>query len=114
MYEKKADNIILTKKQIINQIDDKLSEEKKNIKNLENIQNNYHSLNKNMSKCISLLSKSIKGPQVDSMLSEFEYNNKRFMIKTDEKIEKELKEIKKRVNKLYLEKEETIKRKKDK
>ena len=109
MNEKKADNFIISRKEKINKIDDMLEEEKKKIRKLENIQENLNSLNMNMSKCLNVFSKSIKGANTESVLNYISNYNDQLLNKTDEKINSSLKETKKEINKLYLEKENVIK-----
>lgn len=109
MSDKKADNIILSKKERINKIDNMLDDEKKRIKKLENIQSNYHNLNTNISKCTSLLAQSIHGNNINDYLSDIQNTSEKIMQASDEQIDSELKSIKKRVNKLYFEKEKIIK-----
>lgn len=111
MEEKKADNTILFKKKKINEIDDMLDLEKKNTKKLENLRENFCNLHKDMDKCIDLLSKSIKGKNVEIALSDMRASSEKLYNKTNENINIELKKIKKRVNKLYSQKEEIIKKK---
>ena len=105
----KYDNFIISRKEKINKIDDMLEEEKKKIRKLENIQENLNSLNMNMSKCLNLFSKSIKGANTESVLNYISNYNDQLLNKTDEKINSSLKETKKEINKLYLEKENVIK-----
>lgn len=113
--EKRADNRInQTRKQLINDIDEMLSSEKRKARKLENLQNSFQNLNKNMDKCLDLISKSIRGNNVDSMIDEMRYTNKKLLSKNNQKINDEIKEIKKRVNKLYLEKEQLINKKEQK
>lgn len=111
MNEKKADNIILSKKEKIDKIDDILEQEKKNTRKLENLQESFHALNGDILKCLELISKSIKGSNVENTLDDIRYSNNEILNKSYQNIDSELKQIKKRVNKLYSEKEELIKEK---
>ena len=111
MIEKKADNTFLSKKDKINKIDEMLDIEKKKIKKIESLYDDFRVLNSNMDKCIDLLSKSINGPNVGVTLNNIRYSNKELFNKSNEKIDNELKIIKKKVNSLYKEKESIIKSK---
>ena len=110
MNEKKADNTILSKKQKINEIDDMLALEKKQAQKLENLRDNFWNLHKSMDRCVTLLSQSIKGPNIEITLSDMRDSSEKIYNKSNENINMELKRVKKRVNKLYSQKEEIIKK----
>ena len=101
----KLDNKILTTKEKINNIDDKLEAAKKKIKKLNDMQDNVNSIAKNMNRCIDLLSKSIRGPQVNGKISEMRKSNKVFLLKSTTSIEEETMKTRKDINELYKEKD---------
>lgn len=106
--EKKIDNNIKTTKQIINEIDNKLSVEKKKIKKLDEMQETLYELNKNMTKCIELLSKSIKGPTTNNIFSDMENKNRIFYIKGSSVLDEETELSMKKIQNLYKEKSNEI------
>ena len=114
MDNKKADNIVLEYKQKINEVDNRLDEEKKKLKKLNQIQNDIDSLSKNINKCIDLLSKSMKGPGINNMFSNMSDSNKLMHIKASSAIENEFQETNKKIYNLYGEKDKIIKENRNK
>ncbi len=110
---KKIDNRILTPKEKINNIDERLDNAKKRIKNLSEMQENVEAITKSINKCIDLLSKSVKGPQVNNKFNDMRDSNKLFLVKTSASIEEETISARKDINELYKEKDRILKENKD-
>ncbi len=108
MESKKIDNKIKSNKQRINEIDNILSIEKQKIKKIDEMQETIYELNKNMNKCIDLLSKSIKGKTTDIIFNDIENANRKFYIKTNNVLEEETIDTMKKINKLYKEKNQEV------
>lgn len=116
MEERKADNIIMvdektanssvyaTKKRI-DSIDNRISEEKSKMKDLDDMEELFVSLSKNISKCVELLNKSVKGRNVNSKLNAIEENNKINFQKSINNIDIQREEIKNNLIKLNDQKE---------
>ena len=99
MDDKIADNkIIYQKKREIINIEDRIDEKKATLKELDDVQEKYVSINKSISKCIDSIRKSIKGKNINNILDSIENdNNNNINIATDsteEKKENIIKEIK--------------------
>ena len=109
MEEKKADNRQITVKEKVNKIDDKLDTEKRKLQKLDDMQEELISLNKNLTKCIDSLSKSISGPITKNVFNDMHNSNRLFYIKTSNIIDEEATSSKRNINKLYQEKDEIIK-----
>ncbi len=109
MEEKRADNKVIETKQKINKIDDNLDSEKKKIKNLSDMQDSVNSINRNMDRCIELLSKSIKGPTTQNIFDDMHNTNRKFLINASQNIEDETTIARKNINELYKEKDRIIK-----
>ena len=62
-----ADNRIEKSKKKIAQIDESIDIEKNKLKKIDNIQEEFVSLNKSINRCIELLSSSIKGTKTPSL-----------------------------------------------
>lgn len=114
MEHKKADNTTINLKQKINELNNMIEEEKKKIKKLDSMQEEITSLNKNMNKCIELLSKSIESPTKDNMLSDMYNSNKSLYRNLTSSLDEEAEVSKKIINKLSQEKDNLIKENKKK
>ncbi len=115
MEEKRADNVVINNglgnnnnenRNYINNIDSQIDVEKSKMKNLDDMEEIFISLNKNISKCVELLNKSIKGKSVSKKLNAIEENNKINFVKSMNNIDSEREEIKNNLIKLNKEKEE--------
>lgn len=109
MEEKQADNRELTVKEKVNKIDDKLDAEKKRLQKLDDMQEEIVALNKNLTKCIDLLSKSISGPVTNNVFNDMHNSNRLFYVKTSGIIDEESTNSKININRLYQEKDDVIK-----
>lgn len=104
----KVDNRISTSKEKINKIDDELEIEKARLKKMDNMQEELHALNKSISKCIYLLSKSIKGPNTNNVFNDMNDSNRMLLENANATLEEEMADTKKNIHKLYEAKEEII------
>lgn len=104
MDSKKIDNEIKTHKAKINELDNHLNIEKKKLKRIDEMQESLYELNKNMSQCIELLSKSIVGGNSAKMFSEMENKNRTFYIKSNSILEEESARTMEKINGIYKEK----------
>lgn len=102
------DNRIETNKKKINKIDNELEFEKARLKKIDNIQEELHALNKSISKCIFLLSKSIKGPNTNVIFEDMNNSNHAFIENANASLEEEIAAAKKNIHNLYEAKEEII------
>lgn len=109
---KKIDNRIITTKEKIYTVDEKLDVAKKRINNLHSMQDSVNAIAKSMNRCIDLLSKSIKGPTVYNRLEDMRSTNKIFLAKSTASIEEETMAVRKEINELYKEKDRLIREKK--
>ena len=115
MIEKKADNSMINSditisnietRKIISSLDSRIDAEKNRMKNLDEMEEMFISLNKNITKCVELLNKSIKGKNIANKLNAIEENNKINFVKSMSNIDSERDEIKNNLIKLNEEKEE--------
>ena len=104
MDGKKIDNEIKTQKQRINELDNKLSIEKAKLQKLDDMQESLYELNKNMSKCIELLAKSIIGPTTNRFFNEMENNNRMYYKRGSMILEEESASTMRNINKIYKDK----------
>ena len=108
--EKRIDNKILDtladNKQKIKMVDEEIDVEKQKMKDLDEIEGIFVSLNSSISKCVELLSQSIKGESIDRKLGAIEESNKVSFNNSIYNIDSEIEEIKTRMKRLYDEKDE--------
>ena len=110
---RKADNRIIENRQKINEVDNQIDDEKGRLEKLSTMQETIDSIAKNVDKCIELLSKSMKGPNTDSLFNDMYNSNKAFFKKASSNIESEETNSRKKINELYKEKEKILKDTKD-
>lgn len=108
MKNKKIDNQILEKKRILNEMDDKIDLEKKKLKQMEGIWEELISLNKNLDKCIDILSRSMQGPNLGLVYDDMRDSNKRFLVKTSGSLEEYTEILKKNIDDLSAKREEIV------
>ena len=106
--KRKADNRTISVRQRVNEVDDRLDDEKSKLQKLSNMQESVEAIAKNMDKCIELLSKSMKGPTTDNMFSDMSNSNKTFYTKASINIENEEMATRKNINELYKEKDKIL------
>ncbi len=114
MKPKKIDNEIKASRERINALDSRLNLEKSKLKKIDEMQESLYELNKNMSKCIELLSKSIVGPTTNRFFNDMENNNRAFYLKSNNLLEEETNDTMRNINKLYKEKVAEIEKGKQK
>ena len=109
---KKIDNQMLDKKEVvnyknkINEIDDRIDQEKSRMRELDDMEELFVSLSKNITKCVDLLNKSIKGNNISNKLNSIEENNKINFSKSIGNLEIERDEIKNNIVDLNNKKED--------
>ena len=104
MEEKKADNTIINKNKI-RALDSEIDFEKNKIKKLDDIEELFITLNKDINKCVELLGESIKGKNIQNKLAAVSENSKISMKKGMSNIEEERKNIRKNISSLINEKD---------
>ena len=114
MDNKKLDNEMLEPKKEIERIDNLIDDEKLRIKKIDSMQEDIVSISKSMNQCIDLLSQSIKGPQTESKYNDMRNFNKKAYINISNFFDNETELSRKKINKLYDEKESILKEKKSK
>lgn len=109
---KKIDNQMLDKQEVvnyknkINEIDDRIDQEKSRMRELDDMEELFVSLSKNITKCVDLLNKSIKGNNISNKLNSIEENNKINFSKSIGNLEIERDEIKNNIVDLNNKKED--------
>lgn len=113
MYDKKADNRNIDKKEKIRELDNRAYEKRKTIKQIDNIEEGLEALNKSINRCIEMLGHSMEGNDVDKILAISRDvnldNTKKIMNSIDEKknnIKKEIKRIDKEKESIESQKKE--------
>ena len=114
MENKKLDNEILNTKSQIDKIDNLIDNEKSRIKKLDSMQEDIMSISKSINQCIELLSQSIKGPNTESKYNDMRNSNKKAYINIATFLDNEVELSRKKINKLYDEKETLLKKSKNK
>lgn len=111
---KKADNTFVNRKEKINDIDERIDNERVNLKRINSLYDNAYSLNKSINTCVSLLYSSIKGKGIQNVLDDISNESKTNFRKMTAMLDQEEQEIKKRLDSLYEKKESLIKEEKKK
>lgn len=96
-------------KRSINETENKIDFEKRRIKDIENLQEEVVSLNKNLDECIKILEKSMQGPTTNYAFEDMHNNNRTFFVKTTSVLDEQIKNSQKKINSLSEKKEEQIK-----
>ena len=102
--EKKADNEISTKKEMIDKIDDEVDKNKKMLASLDDIEENFNSLKNNIESCIDLLNESIKGDNIQRQLNRISEENVSNYNNSMKNIYDKREEVNNRLKELYNEK----------
>lgn len=113
MEHNETNNKVITTKQKINEIDYQIYEEKRKMKKINNIQENIAALSKNMSRCVDLLSKSIKGPTTKNIFDDMHDSNRIFYIQATCDLDELTEVSQKKINTLSIEKDKIIKESKN-
>jgi len=102
---KKADNDFLKLKKEINVIDEKIYNNKKSIKKLEELNENFSFISKMLNKCCDIINSSIKNKTKNAIINDINNENKIRYFNTIYTSDKECEFIKKEIRKLNDEKE---------
>ena len=108
-----ADNKIFITRTEIEHINDQIDMSKSKLKSLDDMEEGFSSLSKNISKCVELLSQSMKGNNVEQKLGAIMDNNRIYYLKAMGSIDDERQEAKKKLKELYDQKDEMEKLKKE-
>ena len=103
--KKMADNKININKASINRIDNEIDSNKSKIKTLNDMEEGFVSLSKNIEKCVELLSMSMKGNHIESKLSDISESNQVYLKKVVSTIDDEKTVANDRIKNLYDEKD---------
>lgn len=102
---KSADNKIDTKTKL-RLVNDRIDVERQKMKNLDELEELFVSLNRNINKCVELLGRSIKGENIGRKLSAIEENNKVSFNKSIYNINSDREEVKNLLSRLNDERDE--------
>ena len=108
-----ADNKILITRSEIENINDQIDMSKSKLKSLDDMEEGFTSLSKNIAKCVELLSQSMKGNNVEQKLGAISDNNRIYYLRAMGSIDDERQEAKKKLKELYDQKDEMEKLKKE-
>ncbi len=104
--EKTIDNKLVDNKAKLKVVNDKIDIERQKMKNLDEIEELFVSLNSNINKCVELLSKSMKGENIGRKLGAIEESNKVNFNKSIYSINSNREDIKKKLSELSDQKDE--------
>ncbi len=108
--DKKADNLSYDKKKVIYDLDNKIYDSKKQIKELTKVQESLISLDFYINDCINLLSKSIKSEKDNVMYSDIQEINRKNLFNSLDIIERNVSSLKKQGKDLMNKKDDEIKK----
>lgn len=108
--DKKADNLSYDKKKVIYDLDNKIYDSKKQIKELTKVQESLISLDFYINDCINLLSKSIKNEKDNVMYSDIQETNRKNLFNSLDIIEGNVSSLKKQVKDLMNKKDDEVKK----
>ena len=108
--DKKADNLSYDKKKVIYDLDNKIYDSKKQIKELTKVQESLISLDFYINDCINLLSKSIKSEKDNVMYSDIQEINRKNLFNSLDIIEGNVSSLKKQGKDLMNKKDDEIKK----
>lgn len=107
---KKADNFAYNKKKELNDLDDKIYDNKTKINKLIDMQETLVSLDLSVNKCIDLLSESVKGARCNAIYNDILETNRKNFYSSLDIIEKNVDTLRKNINDLIKEKEAKTKK----
>ncbi len=110
---KKADNFDYDKRKKIYDLDDKIYNNKKKIKELTNLQESLISIDFYINDCIDLLFKSIKSEKNSAIYNDIQDTNRKKLVDSLDIIEKNVDTLKKTLSELNEEKTKEIKKQDD-
>lgn len=90
------------------EIDKKIDNERKRIKSIDHLYDEMVKLNKQVNRCVEILSTAMQGPEVNNTLSEIYDDNRINYKKASESFEIEIEKSKKQISNLHKEKEDII------
>lgn len=102
--EKVADNIISERKQQIYQIEDRIDSEKNKLNKISDIEDNFIALNKNLNRCIELVSSSVKSKKNTYMYEDMRISNNTLLNRVSNTLDEERDAVNKNIKNLYSEK----------
>ena len=108
--DKKADNLSYDKKKVIYDLDNKIYDSKKQIKELTKVQESLISLDFYINDCINLLSESIKSEKDNVMYSDIQEINRKNLFNSLDIIEGNVSSLKKQGKDLMNKKDDEIKK----
>lgn len=100
MEEKKIDNRIIEVKKQINYAEEKLIDSRKKLRGIEELEDNFSHLNKNLNICIELLNTSVKNKNVNKKIDYMNESNIVGYMKTSSTLYEEKELAEKEINKL--------------
>ena len=100
MEEKMADNKIIQAKKQISVYEGNLREARSTLKGIEDLEDNFSHLNRNIERCLELLSSSVRNRKVTKMFEHMMYENKVSYRKTSYSLDEEKEFTRKKINKL--------------
>ena len=106
--KRKADNRLISTSKELDDYENQIEFEKNRLQELSDMQESVDAIADNINECIELLSKSIKGPNMENIFNDMHNSNKTFQIKTSANIENSLLDSRKKLNELYKEKEKIL------
>lgn len=89
MEEKKADNRIIQVKKELVACEDNLTEAKDKLRGIEDLEDSFSHLNRNVERCVDILNVSVKNRKVTNKIDRMFYDNKVSFKKTYVNLEEE-------------------------
>lgn len=100
MEEKKADNRIIQVRKELSVTEDTLTEAKDKLRGLDNLEENFSHLNKNITLCVELLASSIKNKKVNQKMDYLFHDSKVSYMKSTSSINDEKEDTRDKINDL--------------
>ncbi len=104
-FTKKADNQISYNRIQINRLDNEIDSSKSKIKTLNDMEEGFVSLSKNIEKCVELLSLSMKGNNIEGKLGDISESNQMYLKRVVSTIDDEKTTTNDRIKNLYEQKD---------
>ena len=114
METKKLDNEVLDNKETLKKIDNLIENEKTKIKKLDVMHKDMIELSKSINRCVDLLSQSIKSQHSEIKYNDMRNINKKIYLNMASFLDDEEEQTRKKINKLYDEKDTILKENKNK
>lgn len=100
MEEKKADNRIIQVRKELSVTEDTLTETKDKLRGLDNLEESFSHLNKNITLCVELLTSSIKNKKVNQKMDYLFHDSKVSYMKSTSSIHDEKEDTRDKINEL--------------